>query len=296
MDSLKEEEFKHRKRKRNLRVKEQRQKKRRLKHQSFEERLSVKSLLVINLNMEFTHHIAVVKIKEQLDRYKQELKGINTNIQPKLNTDQVIYVIYNIRNHMKYIGQTSKNAIQRFMEHLQAAKRLEVNKSPDKFQAKQKLLYQHMCSLGLDKWRVYAVEHLDTQEKGMFKQLADLRETFWIKYFNTLTPAGLNMILPINDVTYTDLKGGEIKRDINLEERHLSKNQLVPYKVRRYNSRNYLHRIQYIGHLIEQKQFHNGTLDRYSAKNQYWILTTLENSSSDDLQVDQETYWILRKR
>ena len=54
-----------------------------------------------------------------------------------------------------------------------------------------------MLKSGLNDWRIYPIEHIETDNIECFKQLANERELFWINYFNTLTPYGLNMNLPL---------------------------------------------------------------------------------------------------
>ena len=90
---------------------------------------------------------------------------------------------------MLYVGQTTKNAIQRFQEHIQCAKRLlqsqDLNFRKDK---KQQLLYTRMCETGINNWRIIPIESLIPSIEN--------RETFWINKLQTLQPNGLNYILP----------------------------------------------------------------------------------------------------
>ena len=59
-----------------------------------------------------------------MENYKQSTNVKVTNLFPLLTTKQIIYIIYNIQDHLRYIGQTNKDAIHRFMEHIQTAKRI----------------------------------------------------------------------------------------------------------------------------------------------------------------------------
>jgi len=50
-----------------------------------------------------------------MENYKQSTNVKVTNLFPLLTTKQIIYIIYNIQDHLRYIGQTNKDAIHRFM-------------------------------------------------------------------------------------------------------------------------------------------------------------------------------------
>src|SRR5258705_4852403 len=80
------------------------------------------------------------------------------------------------RRYNRYLGQTSKDAITRLKEHLQATKNmekhgdLEFNKS-----SKQKNLYTHMLKLGINIWRIFPIVQI-ISPKADFKTLADTQE------------------------------------------------------------------------------------------------------------------------
>jgi hypothetical protein len=151
-----------------------RKRKRQQARQSYYGALTAKEIKISNLNMILQKHRSLIKIQCIVDKYIQYKGGDLANFQPHLIREQVIYIIYNMKDDLRYVGQTSKDAIHRFMEHIQQAKRqsnsLEYNQA-----MKQKLLYTHMIKIGLDNWRIYPLEHIPATDSGMFKKLANSR-------------------------------------------------------------------------------------------------------------------------
>jgi len=181
------------------------------------------------------------------------------------------------------------------MQHLQLAKRiahaglLDYNQSQ-----KQKLLYTHMLKIGLDTWRIYSIEHIEAVNNEAFKISANARELFWIKYFNTRNPSGLNMILPVA-IEDSSKKATKIHDNINAVQDIVGEAKiLVPYKRRCFGSRIYNRRIQYLSKLVEEDKFNYKTLDSYSVKNLQALLNRLENVSDKILKIPLHTAQILR--
>ena len=173
------------------------------------------------------------------------MKGLN----PNFGTIRVIYIIYNTMDNLRYVGQTVKTAIQRFMQHLSTAKRIENSIGIEyNLKLKQKRLYTHMIKIGLNHWRVYPLERIESTSNTHFKSLAAKVELFWIKHLNTLNPYGLNMILPV-----TKLHGDAVVKVHNqtlaqcdIKDKNHNHSALVAYTVRHFASRNYRYRIPYV--------------------------------------------------
>lgn len=83
-----------------------------------------------------------------------------------------IYLIENLLNHKKYIGQ-SNNPIRRLVEH-----KCHKNNYP---------IHNAIQKYGLDNFK------LTILEKNI--ENYDERERYWIKYYNTLTPNGYNLTI-----------------------------------------------------------------------------------------------------
>ena len=197
-----------------------------------------------------------------------------------------------MKDDLRYVGQTSKDAIHRFMEHIQQAKRqsnsLEYNQA-----MKQKLLYTHMLKIGLDNWRVYPLEHIPASDKVMFKKLANTRELDWMIQFNTGRPNGLNMIHPVAmDKT---LENETVKEPVKVSSTEDKKQEMmVTRSQRKYDSRNYPRRIRYLNKLIIEEKFNYKILDMYTVKNLQEMLKYLENRSISELHINIDTASILR--
>ena len=95
--------------------------------------------------MEHQRHAALNSIKSILIEHKAVNRVDLTREKLRLDTKKVIYVVYNTKDKLRYIGQSVKDAIGRFMQHLQAARRMEKSESVGyKKMMKQQLLYVHM--------------------------------------------------------------------------------------------------------------------------------------------------------
>ena len=168
--------------------------------QHSDEDLTDEQLFMDCLNMEFTKNSSLQAIKTVITQAKAKVSDLENskhlNWKPKLKTTHVIYVIYNTIDNLKYIGQTSKDGISRFLEHLQAAARINKEGNYEHYKmSKQRLLYTHMLKTGVKFWRTFPIVGINSYEY-QWQQLADQFEFIWIHMFNTLKPKGLNMILP----------------------------------------------------------------------------------------------------
>jgi hypothetical protein len=236
-----------------------RKRKQREQLQGYENNLTIKRLKACSLNMVHQNHTAVKPIVNIISLFTfTPTKDILQH--PKFDTTHVIYVIYNIADSFRYIGQTSKTASARFIEHIQAAKRVRASADTDTLiKSKQQLLYTHMLKLGIDLWYIYPIEGIAV---SMFGQLANVREAFWIIRFKTLSPLGLNKLLPPAGI------------DIDI----LAQPQpLVVYKRRRFQSRNYRKKLQHLHNFLVEGTFKTSVLNRYKYKNIYAMLMILEN-------------------
>lgn len=88
---------------------------------------------------------------------------------------KIIYLIENIVNNKKYIGQT-KDLHKRMKYHSK-------DKDRGRFQSP---LYEEVNSYGEEYFIVTEIETVS-------KDIADDRERFWIKHYNTMSPNGYNL-------------------------------------------------------------------------------------------------------
>ena len=272
-----------------------RKRRRQSSRSSYYDSLKAKQIQADCMNMEFQKQKALILIKRIIENYKESTNAKITNLFPRLHTEQIIYVIYNMQDTLRYIGQSNKDAIHRFMEHLQTAKRIANSELLKYTQSrKQKLLYTHMLKTGLDIWRIYPIENIETDKLECFKQLATERELFWIKYFNTLTPYGLNMNLPIaTEKVQLPVLPPETEGKVK-DQNDGDFKSLVPYKRRRYDSRNYTRKIQLLNRLMLADNFKCNTLDRYTVKHLQAMLCHLENINAEQLKIPKHTAQTLR--
>lgn len=92
-----------------------------------------------------------------------------------------IYLIKTTKSPLKYVGQTVKTLEERFIEHKQA---YQVPKRKNS----TRLLYNAFEEFGLESFSIKLIE--DDIEN---RKLAE-RENYWINYYGTMYPNGLNMI------------------------------------------------------------------------------------------------------
>ena len=111
----------------------------------------------------------------------------------------------------------------------------------------------------------------------MFQRVSNERELFWIKYFNTLTPFGLNMNLPIEEVQLPELsQATEVKWGSNMRHQHIS--TLQTEKVRLKNK------------LMLEDKFNCNTLDKYKVNNLQKLFDHLENINAERLNTQRKPY------
>lgn len=92
-----------------------------------------------------------------------------------------IYLIETTQSPLKYVGQTVKTLEERFIEHKQAYQR-------PKRKNNSRLLYKAFEQFGVESFFIRLLE--DNIEN---KSLAE-KENYWINYYGTMYPNGLNMI------------------------------------------------------------------------------------------------------
>ena len=90
--------------------------------------------------------------------------------------ERTIYVITNKNNGKLYVGQTSKTIEERFKKHLQDSL-CEVKK--------HRMLYEAIREYGEDSFMIKEIEKCD-------ESIADSREQFWIKQFQSFGQNGYN--------------------------------------------------------------------------------------------------------
>ncbi len=258
-----------------------------------EEGLSAKRIRAECLKLDLKGNKVLATIKGKIEN-GESLKGLKrVNVRPRLDTKQVIYIVYNTRDTMRYIGHTSKDAIYRFMEHVRQAKQMiKLDLVEYNIKMKQKLLYSNMIKIGLEGWYVYPIEQVQADNLN-FKEVACGREQFWIQYFGTLTPHGLNMILPASENNKVDTIL-ESKAD-NEEAGDIKTTQpLVVYKLRRYDSRNYKKKLQRLNTQIEENKLDCRQLEKYKLKNIEIMLNIIDNTNPALLNISPDNAQILR--
>ena len=107
-----------------------------------------------------------------------------------------------------------------------------------------------------------------------------------IKYYNTLTPFGLNMNLPIEEVQLPELSQAT---EVKVEDQICAINTLVPYKRRKFDSRNYPYKIQLLNKLMLEDKFNCNTLDKYKVNNLQKLFDHLENINAERLKIPKHT-------
>ena len=194
-------------------------------------------------------------------------------------------MVYNTKDNLRYIGQSVKDGIGRFIQHLQAARRMEKSESVEyKKMMKQQLLYVHMVKIGIEYWKIYPLEQILTDEVN-YKRLANIREAYWIKKLNTLTPQGLNMILP------TDEDLGEPDEVLSNQ---ITTSPSVVHPLRRFEARNIRRKLKKLNRLLEEDKFNSKVLDRYKLENIYAMHTMLENMNPEYLKIPLHNSQIIR--
>ena len=160
------------------------------------------------------------------------------------------------------------------MEHLRSAQNMVASNMLEyNISMEYKKLYTHMVKTGLEYWRILPIVHIDYSAGTDFKNVADVHEKFWIQCFNTRSTHGLNMYIP--------------KVTLHTTAEPVTRVHTFPIsgKKRRFTSRHYKHRLQFLSKQIEELNFNDSTLDGYSLKNQTrmykcWKMSTLKNSIS----------------
>jgi len=261
-----------------------------------EEALSAKRIRAGCLKIEVQRHKVLTAIKSKITEDSQNVVP-RVSVHPRLDTNKVIYIVYNTSDNMRYIGHTSKDATHRFMEHLRKAKQLSKLELVEyNTLMKQKLLYTHMVKIGLEGWYVYPIEQVQADNLS-FKTTACERELFWIKHFGTLTPHGLNMILPLSpNHTLIESKVDNIALDSKVDNAvDLNTTQpLVVYPLRRFESRNFKKKLQRLNTLIDENKFDYKMLDKYKLKNINTMLNILDNTDPTLLTISPVNAQLLR--
>jgi len=213
------------------------------------------------------------------------------NLHPALYAKQVIYLIYNVYDNRKYIGQTSKSAPERLHEHLQTATRWEKGVQRDHRHNK---LYMHMIAIGANNWRIYPIERIPGNFKQIknvkeriekFRAVASPKERFWIQNLNSLYPWGLNSILPPEAVN-TDSKREVIQEDKgNILNEHKAQKGIA---IRIRGHRNWKRRIKHLCNRLRMKALNPMELYRYKFQNLFKMLELIQNINHTELDISVE--------
>lgn len=154
--------------------------------------------LIANLNFKkkiFQRIYHIIK-QNQVDHLQRHLSTSVLNYDDHvLDQEGVIYAIIHLPSSKVYVGQTINSAYTRLKSHW-------YNRSDRNF--RNKGLHALMSKKLLLNFIVWPLERIDPElyhinhvvDKKRFRAVANIRETFWIKKLRTLSPRGLNLVIP----------------------------------------------------------------------------------------------------
>jgi len=134
--------------------------------------------------------------QNQVDLLQRHLAaGVLQYDEHVLDQEGVIYAIVHLPSSRVYVGQTIKSAYSRLKSHW-------YDRSNHNF--RNKGLHAMMTKQQFTNFIVWPLERIDpelytitdTIDKKRFRAVANIRETFWIKKLRSLSPCGLNLVIP----------------------------------------------------------------------------------------------------
>ena len=121
-----------------------------------------------------------------------------------------IYLIWNMINGMKYVGQTTRSVKARFREHSNR---------------KDSLIGQTIRIYGKDKFRIEILEECETQDE------LNAREISWIARFNCIFPYGYNITIGGGHRHPTVRAKRGSKQKVSLEKKFYTRRKWDAYPV-----------------------------------------------------------------
>lgn len=126
-------------------------------------------------------------------------------IEDKGTFEGYIYMIRNLVNGRKYIGQTTNSILERWYHHRSTAL--------SKKSSRKQVLYNAMRSYGLDNFTVERLEQIVAKNNHDLKSLLNAREMYYISAYKTKHPDGYNMTDGGDSYTDESSLVGVIKAD-----------------------------------------------------------------------------------
>ena len=200
-----------------------------------------------------------------LEKIRKEVAWVlHTHGALNLKMKGVVYAIYSLNSMCLYVGETTKSALERFEEHVQAARRLARN-TPAGGDATP--LHLAMASHGFQTFGVYVLERVQPADGATLRA----RENYWIQKLRSSQQHGgynITNVLPVHvaaDAVDDNAVAGQQQQQHPQNDHPVAP---VAQQQRVHASRDYVRRCQHLAMRVQQHQQQQQQAQHHGAGNQ----------------------------